>query len=336
VAADRAALFRAVIDASRLGDRAGVVRAGEVLLAAMPDDPAALGLAGTLACQAGDVERGCALLVRGLGHAPDNADLRHNAIRALLDLGRFDAAVALGGDEAAEMLLNLGRAFNLAGRSREALAPLAAAARAAPGDPEILVALGLTQADLGGFAQAERAYRLALEAVPGFAPAVLNLGIVLEQSNRIGELTDLASEDGPAYLRALVARHDGRFAEALTLAETVGDEVDASLRAQLIGQLAERLGQVETAIAAFEAMNRAVAADPASRAVSAAEYRERVEARTARLTPARVSGWGRVAIDTARPAPVFLGGFPRSGTTLLDTILMGHPQVTVLEEEPVV
>jgi hypothetical protein len=45
---------------------------------------------------------------------------------------------------------------------------------------------------------------------------------------------------------------------------------------------------------------------------------------------------------TSKPAPtadgpkthVFLLGFPRSGTTLLDTILMGHPGATVLEEQP--
>ena len=30
----------------------------------------------------------------------------------------------------------------------------------------------------------------------------------------------------------------------------------------------------------------------------------------------------------------FLVGFPRSGTTLLDTMLMGHPGIEVLEEEP--
>src|SRR6185503_6718959 len=35
-----------------------------------------------------------------------------------------------------------------------------------------------------------------------------------------------------------------------------------------------------------------------------------------------------------RPDPAFLVGFPRSGTTLLDTILMSHPLVEVLEEEP--
>jgi hypothetical protein len=35
-----------------------------------------------------------------------------------------------------------------------------------------------------------------------------------------------------------------------------------------------------------------------------------------------------------RPSPAFLVGFPRSGTTLLDTILMGHRSTEVLEEEP--
>ena len=366
----RAALFRTVIEASRRDDSAGVAAAGAALLAALPGDAAALGLVGTLACQAGDIERGCALLLKGLGLAPGNADLRRNAAKALFDLNRLDEAEALcsadpieprlllelaatlacAGEEArhiavlerctraapdeTETWLNLGRALNRAGRSRDALAPFGKALQLAPRDPEILVAIGLTQANLGGFAEAERAYRLAL-AEPGSAAARLNLGILLEQSNRIEELAALAGADGPAYLRALLERHAGRFAEALALAEAVGDEVDASLRAQLIGQLAERLGQGDKAFAAFEAMNRAVAADPASRGVDAAAYREAIEARTARLTPARVSAWRPVEIDTARPAPVFLVGFPRSGTTLLDTILMGHRQVTVLEEEPV-
>ena len=35
--------------------------------------------------------------------------------------------------------------------------------------------------------------------------------------------------------------------------------------------------------------------------------------------------WSPAEPDRGRPAPVFLVGFPRSGTTLLDTLLMGHP-----------
>ena len=34
--------------------------------------------------------------------------------------------------------------------------------------------------------------------------------------------------------------------------------------------------------------------------------------------------------------PVFLIGFPRSGTTLLDTILRSHPEIDVLEEKPLI
>ena len=47
-----------------------------------------------------------------------------------------------------------------------------------------------------------------------------------------------------------------------------------------------------------------------------------------------VKGWRHEAERDERPSPVFLVGFPRSGTTLLDTMLMGHPDVEVLEEEP--
>ncbi len=32
-------------------------------------------------------------------------------------------------------------------------------------------------------------------------------------------------------------------------------------------------------------------------------------------------------------SPVFLIGFPRSGTTLLDQILSSHPRITVIEEK---
>ena len=35
-------------------------------------------------------------------------------------------------------------------------------------------------------------------------------------------------------------------------------------------------------------------------------------------------------------SPVFLIGFPRSGTTLLDTILRSHPDIDVLEEKPLI
>ncbi|MGZ8997692.1 MAG: sulfotransferase family protein, partial [Allosphingosinicella sp.] len=60
----------------------------------------------------------------------------------------------------------------------------------------------------------------------------------------------------------------------------------------------------------------------------------RVRALTDMLTPDYASGWPTNAPAGRRP-PIFLVGFPRSGTTLLDTMLMGHPVLHVLEEEPI-
>ncbi len=42
------------------------------------------------------------------------------------------------------------------------------------------------------------------------------------------------------------------------------------------------------------------------------------------------------SINSFQSSPIFLIGFPRSGTTLLDTILRSHPEIDVLEEKPLI
>lgn len=46
--------------------------------------------------------------------------------------------------------------------------------------------------------------------------------------------------------------------------------------------------------------------------------------------------WDLKTDRTLQAAPVFLIGFPRSGTTLLEQILDSHPQVSTLDEKPVI
>ncbi len=81
-------------------------------------------------------------------------------------------------------------------------------------------------------------------------------------------------------------------------------------------------------------MNRVTAAEVADAPRAAAGYRAMVERRTAAVTPAWHAGWSPAPVEDGRDDPVFLFGFPRSGTTLLDTFLMGHPGTLVLEERP--
>ena len=45
--------------------------------------------------------------------------------------------------------------------------------------------------------------------------------------------------------------------------------------------------------------------------------------------------WKRIDNKQKINDPIFLVGFPRSGTTLLDTILRSHNSINVLEEKPI-
>ncbi len=67
----------------------------------------------------------------------------------------------------------------------------------------------------------------------------------------------------------------------------------------------------------------------------AAEVRDALRGQLDRTTPEWRRSWRASPVSAARPSPVFLAGFPRSGTTLLDTMLMGHPGVEVMEEPPI-
>src|SRR6202000_256668 len=73
--------------------------------------------------------------------------------------------------------------------------------------------------------------------------------------------------------------------------------------------------------------------DPSEPLARADRYREALERDIATVTSEWFAGWTPPA-PSVRPSPVFLVGFPRSGTTLPDTLLLGHPRVTVLEEKP--
>jgi hypothetical protein len=98
----------------------------------------------------------------------------------------------------------------------------------------------------------------------------------------------------------------------------------------------EKLGDFDGAFAAFERMNQIQSEDSTRPLERAADLRSQLQTQLGRTTSKWVMSWNAPPIDPARRSPVFLVGFPRSGTTLLDTILMGHPRVAVMEERPAV
>jgi Flp pilus assembly protein TadD len=211
-----------------------------------------------------------------------------------------------------------------------------------PGDATLFVQLGLAEGALDEFAAAEAAYCEAIRLAPMLPDAYLEFGMMLERLNRLGELDDLiagaraAGAQGPQidFIAATALRRRGRLVEAWPLAQSSAVGVNAGRHAQLIGEIADALGHTDAAFAAFTAMNEASAKTPASAYARKLDFPSQIAATIARLTPSSLSRWSVVDPVTTPASPIFIVGFPRSGTTLLDTLLMNLPELQVLEEIP--
>ena len=261
-----------------------------------------------------------------LGNARRAAGDRKGAIAALTNAAR------LRPDEPG-LHYNLAIAFADLGRPEESASAFLEAARLTPDDAPPLLDLGRSLSALGRYDEAESVYRRA----PSHAAAWLERGQMLERGNRLDRLPALIVEAAAQgmrfpYLDALALEREGRTREALIEARKAPDD-DPVRRALLIGRLADKAGETALAFEASVEMNRLVAASRPGAREAAASYRAHVSALVDMLTPDYAARWAPVK-SGERPAPIFLVGFPRSGTTLLDTLLMGHGDLHVLEEVP--
>ena len=236
----------------------------------------------------------------------------------------------------------LGHWLSFFDRDDEARDALVRAAELSPKDPELWLAVGVAQMKLIEPAKAEAALRRVIGLQPDHAAAHLQLGLLLEGNNRIDDLAALLSHardravegDTVDFIEALLLRRRRDHQGAMAIVRRLPQKIEPVRLAQMRGELADRMGDTHEAFAAFTEMNRLAAEGPSKLREHAARYRDDVRVATRLTTPQWVAGWRPLDPGRERPSPVFLVGFPRSGTTLLDTLLMGHPAVRVLEERP--
>lgn len=322
-------------------DEAGEVGAGG------GDDPRLLRVSGYVHQQRERLDEAAATYEQVVAAFPDDFETWNNLGNVRLAQG--DPAAAVDAFQAAldlrpdviPLFLNVSEALAQLERNDARQRVMRQAAALAPDDAAVLTELGLAEAAMLAHAEAEAAWRAALRLDPQYLSAYLELGLLLENFNRVDELNELlahAEAQGLAeaelgFLKAWALRRQGRFAEAQPVAEAIPETINPVRRARLLAEIADRLGQTERAFEAFVAMNEASLAVRAAPAGPA--YRAHVERSAALLTPAWRASWREIDLGLDPPSPVFLVGFPRSGTTLLDTLLMNMPSLHVLEELPV-
>jgi tetratricopeptide (TPR) repeat protein len=319
--ADHATL-RAVYEAAQGGHHAQAGLLAETALANGLEHPLLLNVAALKFEQAGLVSDAEGLLQRAVLIAPDDASSRNALGLCLLRLERPAEAL-----EQFEALLKLNPSLPYAHASRgNSLLALGAITEAEASYQRALAIdanQGIALAGLAHIASSRGAYpegrawaEKALTLLPEYPDAVMSLAAA--------ELGERQTQRAEARIRVLLT--DTRLAP-----------IERAYGNGLLGDILDTEHRPAEAFEAYTACNQELQrlyGDRFSSGTTAFEY---VRSMTRYFEHARPEAW------KARPPAgtdssgvrghVFLLGFPRSGTTLLELILEGHPNVVSLEEK---
>ncbi len=292
------------------------------------------------------------------------AGLRHPMLfdliaRRLMEQGRFEEAAAVFGDglkldpDNAGLVTGVGFCLLQTERNEEARSVFEVAVRLDPDNPQARYGLGGACERCADLGEAEAQFLEALRLRPDHAAALAALAslatrrgdleaardfaartLALDPSRANAELTLAAADvrDGdPAAaetrLNALLRR--GRLSppDLAQAGVLLGDALDA------LGRPLEAIEAYGEAKAEQQRLYRPVYGAPGVE--SARAEAERLEREFSALPPSAFAASGGGSAGTGPASHVFLVGFPRSGTTLLEQVLAARADVVTLSEQPV-
>jgi tetratricopeptide (TPR) repeat protein len=193
----------------------------------------------------------------------------------------------------------------------------------------------------------------AIESLASLAPlgrAALTQANVLERLNRLPEArsalqrarfgTSLPGSDPDLLLaEAVLAQRDSQHEQARDLLrEALKDHQAFTLRHNLLFPLAVSLDALGDYEGAFAAMSEAHRSQVEYLAAALGKTPD-AESPTLQLTrrgvePGEPLEWNEESTPSQAQSPVFVVGFPRSGTTLLEIALDAHPALKSMDEQP--
>ena len=274
---------------------------------------------GLLELGRGNPEAGEWLARRGIRIAPGNPQAHNLMAMAMTELGR-----AVVGE------YHCRRALELLD-SRPAL---------------VLANLATNLVNQGRIAEARALYREADGIEPDNRKTLLAWARMEEADRRFADahalldrLERLAPDDPAVSLaRAMTLGRDKRYDEAIAVLEGTAERRSRELRpVELLerGRLRDRLGRYDEAWADFDA-GKARARELSGDVYAAEAAREFAERLKHFFRRKPLSMMPRVSTRDDVAQPIFILGFPRSGTTLIEQTLSCHPAIGAGDELPLI
>jgi tetratricopeptide (TPR) repeat protein len=213
-------------------------------------------------------------------------------------------------------------------------------------DPILLANLAWNLKNQGRMTESRRLYEESAAAAPAVVPTLLGWARMEEADRnfaRAGELLDRAAAlapDDPSILltRAVLHGRTGAYAEALGVLDRAAAAGNGGLGANELlekGRLLDRLGRWDEAFAAFDEGKRQCR-ETSGLVYQADLARQSAERLKGFFTEARMQILPRARRREDTAQPIFILGFPRSGTTLVEQTLSAHPRIAAGDELPFV
>lgn len=243
---------------------------------------------------------------------------------------------------------NLGYLLNNQGRFIEAIKKLELAVKIDPIFSEAYNNLGNAYAALGEIDEAIRSFNEAIRTNKNYKDPVLNLLDYYLTSNKLeafenllrnSEQTLASNSKDLAFFKAKLLELKGLNDEAAVALASVNEiELSENIRPlffQMQAKFFERCGEYGKAFESFTKMNKSASQNKAYKSIDAEAYLRQCK----NIFKSFENHKDLIRKPThdrySKNNLVFIVGFPRSGTTLIDSILRSHSKISVSEEKPI-
>lgn len=219
-------------------------------------------------------------------------------------------------------------------------------------EPDYAIAyynLGVTLQKIGKKDETIQCYKQAIKLSPNFANAYLNLFDVFEKNNEIdnaqkilrnanGKVTEKKADF--LYYEAFIQFRKEEYDLAENLLKKINkDKLSINKKTNFLkfkANFYHHKKDYDSAFEGFKSMNKNILNSPEYDIQTAEKFFNQQIKKVSQIKKLLHRPFMKSEINPNYYQPTFLIGFPRSGTTLLDTILRSHSKVDVVEEQPMV
>jgi len=200
---------------------------------------------------------------------------------------------------------------------------------------------------LGDHENSKFYYKKAIEIDPNYLPSYNNVMDLYDKSNQNNELKKLINSAEKIFpnnqviksFKAKLFYKEKNYKEVVNLldkTEFLPDQiVQKQASYEVLAKSYDKLGNYSEAFKLFRMLND-IMDQRKEKNVDKKIYLKTTQDRLDFFSDPKISNWQPTKVLDKKKDPYFLIGFPRSGTTLLDTILRSHPSIEVLEEIPII